>query len=164
MLPIIHDPSLGALDKLQRFFDVFNQEKLTHKHLVLAYIRVWYGDENAIVRSKLYTARIKRLTPWLEEIIQQGTREGTMTTPYPDQAARMVISLLEDLGYATCELLLSLERSPDDLPRLERIVSATVDALERVLGAPTGCLQHASYEELLQWLVPSSGKKAEQES
>src|SRR5579859_6159907 len=125
VLPIIHDPTLGALDKLQRFFDTFNQEKLTHKHLVLAYIRVWYGDENAIVRSKLYTARVKRLTPWLEEIILQGTREGTMTTPYPDQAARMVISLLEDLGYATCELLLSLERSPSDLPRLERIVSAT---------------------------------------
>ncbi len=161
VLPIIHDPTLGALDKLQRFFDAFNQEKIAHKHLVLAYIRVWYADENAIVRNKLYIARIKRLTPWLEEIILQGAREGVMTTPYPDQATRMVISLLEDLGYATFEMVLSLEHSPDDLPRLERIVAATVDALERVLGAPAGCLQRASYEELSQWLVPPAGKKVE---
>jgi hypothetical protein len=70
----------------------------------------------------------------------------------------MLISLLEDLAYATVELLLSEERSPDDLPRLERIVAGTTDAVERVLGAPAGCLQQASREELLQWLVPSSVK------
>src|SRR5712691_3483851 len=121
VLPIVHDPTLGALDKLQRFFATLDREKLAHKEFVLAYLRVWYADENAIVRHKLYIARVKRFTPWLEEIIRQGTREGVLTTPYPDQAARMVISLQEDLGYATVELLLSGERSPDDLPRLERI-------------------------------------------
>ncbi len=70
----------------------------------------------------------------------------------------MVISLLEDLGYATAELILSGERSPDDLPRLQRIVTATADALERVLGAPAGCLQQASREGLSQWLVSPSLK------
>ena len=156
VLPIVHDPKLSALDKLQRFFATLDHGKREHKRFVLAYLRVWYGDENAIVRHKLHIVRVKRFTPWLEEIIRQGTREGVLTTPYPDQAARVVISLLEDLGYATVELLLSGEREPDDLPRLERIVTATVDALERVLGAPAGCLQRASREELSQWLVPPS--------
>jgi AcrR family transcriptional regulator len=156
VLPIIRDPTLRALNKLQRFFAVLDQWKLTHKRLVLAYLRVWYADENAIVRHKLYTARVKRLTPWLAEVIQEGTQEGVLTTPYPDQAARMVMSLLEDLGYATVDLLTSEEHSPDDLPRLERIVTATADALERVLGAPTGCLQQAWREELEPWLVPPS--------
>jgi len=162
VLPIIHDRELGALDKLQRFFATLDHEKLAHKRLVLAYLRVWYADENAIVRHKLYLARIKRLTPWLEEIIRQGKREGVFTAPYPDQAARMVISLLEDLAYATVELLLSEEHSPDDLPRLERIAEACADALERVLGAPAGCLQHAWREEQVPWLVPPSMKKEEQ--
>jgi hypothetical protein len=136
--------------------------KLAHKEFVLAYLRVWHADENAIVRHKLYTARVKRLTPWLEEIIRQGVEEGVLTTPYPDQAARVVISPLEDLGYATVELLLAGERSPDDLPRFERIVTATADALERVLGAPAGCLQYTSSEELSQWLASPSPQKAEQ--
>jgi AcrR family transcriptional regulator len=163
VLPIVQDRELGALDKLQRFFSTLDRRKREHKRFVLAYLRVWYADENAIVRHKLYIARVKRFTPWLEEIISQGTREGVFQTPYPDQAARMIISLLEDLGYATVELLLSMERSPDDLPRLQRIAEACVDALERVLGAPTGCLQRASPEELESWLVPPSRKQEEQE-
>src|SRR6266699_4923154 len=134
VLPIVYDPTLGALDKLQRFFATLDREKLAHKEFVLAYLRVWYADENAIVRHKLYQARVKRLTPWLEEIIRQGVEEGVFTTPYPDQAARMILSLLEDLGYATVELLLSTEHEPSDLPRLQRIVKACADALERVLG------------------------------
>jgi AcrR family transcriptional regulator len=162
VLPIIHDPKLGALDKLQRFFATLDRGKLENKRFVLAYLRVWYGDENAIVRHKLHIARVKRFTPWLEEIIQEGTREGVLTTPYPDQAARVVISLFEDLGYATAELILSDDATQDDLLRLERIVAATADALERVLGAPAGCLQRASREELSQWLVTTSGKKEEQ--
>jgi AcrR family transcriptional regulator len=152
ILPILHDSQLGALEKLQRFFATLEQGKLANKRFVLAYLRVWYGDENAIVRQKLHGTRTKRFTPWLQEIIQEGTQEAVLTTPYPDQAARMVLSLLDDLGYATVDLLLAEVHTPDDLPRLERTVSATVDALERVLGAPPGCLQRATREDLVQWL------------
>ncbi|HEY7418056.1 MAG TPA: TetR/AcrR family transcriptional regulator, partial [Ktedonobacteraceae bacterium] len=152
VLPIIHDPTLHALDKLQRVLSALDQEKLAHKKLVLSYLRVLYADENAIFRYKMYAARIKRLAPWLEEIIQQGVEEGTLTTPYPDQAARMVISLFEDLAYATVDLLLSEKHSPDDLSHLARIATACADAIERVLGAPTGCLQHTWRDELEPWL------------
>jgi AcrR family transcriptional regulator len=153
VLPIVHDPEPGALEKLQRFFAALDQWKFAHKRLLLAYLPVWYGDENAIVRHKLYQARVKRLTPWLEEIIQQGAREGVFTTSYPDQAARMVISLFEDLGYASVELLLAETLSPEDLLHLQRILLATTDALERLLGAPFGCLQLASLEGLKQWMA-----------
>ena len=155
VLPIVQDRQLSALDKLQRFFATLDHHKRAHKRLVLAFLHIWYGDENAIFRHKLYRARVRRFTPWLEEIIQEGVEEGVFQTPYPDQAARVVISLLEDLGYATAELLLSQERSQDDLPRLQRIVEATAFALERVLGAPEGCLQHTSREGLELWLVPT---------
>ena len=151
--PIVHDPVPGALEKLQRFFAALDQWKFAHKRLVLAYMPIWYGDENAIVRHKLYQARVKRLALWLEEIIQQGAREGVFTAPYPDQTARMVISLLEDIGYATVDLLLADPLSPDDLPCLERIVLAATDALERLLGAPSGCLQPAMHEALAQWMA-----------
>lgn len=159
VLPIIHDAKTGTLHKLQRFFALLDNWKLTHQHLVLASLRIWYADENAIVRQKLYAARVKRLTPWLEEIIRQGITEGVFTTSYPDQAARVVISLFEDLGYATAELLLAEEHSPDDLPRLQRIIAATADALERVLGAPAGAIPRASRAELEPWLAqPTSSQ------
>lgn len=159
VLPVVQDATLPALAKLQRFFATIDHWKLAHKRLLLGYLRVWYADENAIVRHKFYAARVKRLARWLEEIIQQGARESVFTTPYPDQAARMIISLLEDLGYAVAELLLAEEHSPDDLARLERVILATTDALERVLGAPTGCLQLAAREGLAQWLDSSLEKE-----
>lgn len=155
VLPVAHDPTLPALDKLLRFFATLDHWKIVHKPLVLAYLRVWYADENAIVRHKLYAVSVARLTPLLEEIIRQGAREGVLTTPYPDQAARMLIALLEDLGYTTSALLLAEERSPDDLAHLERVMLATADAFERLLGAPTGCVQQAARAGLSQWLSSS---------
>lgn len=161
VLPIIHDPTLKAIDKLLRFFAAIDHRKRVNMRFVLAFLHTWYGDENAIMRHKLHNARIKRFTPWLEEIISQGIEEGVLTALYPDQTARIVISLLEDLGYAVGEMLLEGKFSSDNLPLLERIVTANVDALERVLGAPTGCLQYTSREELAQWLAPPSGKGEE---
>lgn len=87
-------------------------------------------------------------------MIRQGSEEGALTTAYPDQVARMVISLFEDLGYATAELLCAQEHSPDDLPRLARIVEACTDGLERLLGAPAGSIPQAKHSDLLEWLAP----------
>ena len=156
VLPVVHDPTPGALDKLMRFFAALDRWKFAHKDLLLAYFPVWYGDENAIVRHKLYQARVKRLAPWLEKIIQQGVEEGVFQSPYADQTARMIIALLEDIGYASVDLLLVDSPSPQDRQRLERIVLASTDALERLLGAPSGCLQSATREGLAQWFATPS--------
>lgn len=151
VLPIISDRELPAQDKLLRFFDVLDQHKRANKDLVFAFLRIWYADENALFRHKLYQARIKRLAPWLSQIIQQGVAEGVFTTAYPEHAARMIISLLEDLGYATVELLLVEEGKPIDVPRIAQISEATADALERVLGSSPGCLRQSWSEDLSRW-------------
>ncbi len=151
VLPIVSAHEMSAQDKLVRFFAVLDQYKRANKDLVFAFLRVWYADENALFRQKLYLARIKRLALWLAQIIQQGVAEGVFTAPYPDQAARIVISLLEDLGYATAEVLLVEEGVPLDVSRITRIGMATADALERVLGMKPGCLQQSWSEDLLRW-------------
>jgi len=151
VLPIISDPAMPAQDKLVRFFGVLDQYKRANLDLLFAFLRVWYADENALFRQKLYLARVKRLAPWLSQIIQQGVAEGVFTTPYPDQAARMILSLLEDLGYATVELLLVEEGERPDIPRMVQIGEATADALERLLGMRPDCLRQSWSEDLLRW-------------
>lgn len=151
VLPVVSDREMPAQDKLVRFFAVFDQHKRENFDLVLAFLHVWYADENALFRHKLYLARIKRLAPWLSQIIEQGVAEGVFTTPYPDQAARIIISLLEDLGYATAEVLLVGEGEHFAFPRIARIGEATADALERVLGMKPGCLRQSWSEDLLRW-------------
>ncbi len=162
VIPIVNNPTLSALEKLKEFFATLDRSKLENKSLLFEYMRAWYADENAIVRHKLRMARVKRFAPLLEEIISQGIKEGVMTTLYPDQAARMMLSLLDDLGDATADLFLTARHSPDELQLGERILAATTDALERVLGLPSGCLQHDWHKELPQWLPSSTEEKEEQ--
>src|SRR5579864_3018333 len=151
VLPIASSSVLPAQDKLLRVFAVLNQHKQENLDLVFAFMRVWYADENALFRQKLYLARIKRLAPLLSQIIRQGVAEGVFTTPYPDQAARTILSLLEDLGYATAELLLVEKGKPIDLSRMVQLGEATADMLERVLGISPGGLWQSWSEDFSRW-------------
>jgi len=151
LIPIVHDPHLPALDKLQRFFDILNRWKTARKEFFLALLRVWYADDNAIVRQKLRATAVKWITPWLAVIIRQGMQEGVLTTSYPDQVGEVVLSLAQDLGDTLGMLLLSFEPERDDMHRVEGIVAAYTDALERTLGIPGGSLQLTDAETLKEW-------------
>jgi len=135
LIPIVQDSTLPALEKLNRYFSTAAGWKIAQKTLMLELLRVWLADENAIVRQKLYAMSAKMVMPSLTQIIHQGIWEGVLTTPYPDQVGEVVYSLLQSLGDAFGELLLSYEGERAD-SRLEAILAAYTDALERVLGAP----------------------------
>jgi AcrR family transcriptional regulator len=149
--PIITDGEMAAKDKLLRFFAAIDQQKRADKDLLFAIMRIWYADENALFRHKLYLARVKRLASWLAQIIQQGVAEGAFTTAYHEQAARMIIALLEDLAYALVELLFVEDGMPLNVPRMVQLGEATADALERVLGMQPGCLWQSWRADLAQW-------------
>src|SRR6266498_3912837 len=87
--PIVHDPHMPALEKLQRYFAT--------------------------------VARYKT------------TQESVFSTPFPDQAGEVVLSILLNLADSLAELLLSCVPYQDALQRLERTVAAYSDALECVL-------------------------------
>src|SRR5260370_3811653 len=153
ILPIVHDPHLPALEKFQRFFAIINRYKITQKTFFLELLRVWYADDNAIYRQKLRVAGVKLVTPWLLVIIRQSIQEGVLTTPYPDQVGEVVLSLAMNLGDTLGELLLSFEAKRDDMLRIERIVAAYTDAVERVLGAPGDSLHLVDTQTLNEWFV-----------
>lgn len=150
-LSTARDPKLSALEKLLRHFASTEQWKLAHQDLVMEFLRVWYDDENAIVHRKLSRAGVKRFAPLLWRIIRQGVEESVFTTPYPDQAARMILALRNDLGTAIAELYLSEGGKSSIVPQITQIANATSDALERVLGAALGSLPRTADEELAQW-------------
>lgn len=149
--PVASSSDMAAQDKLLRVFAVLNQYKQENLDLIFAFLRIWYADENALFRQKLYLARVKRLAPWLSQIIRQGVAEGAFTTAYPDQAARAILSLLEDLGYATVEFLFVKEGERPDTSRLIQLGEATADMLERVLGMKPGCLWQSWSEDFSRW-------------
>src|SRR6266567_17962 len=91
--PIVADPSLPALRKLERVFGSIAQFKAEQKALVLAIIEVWNSDGNALVRERLRRLTMARLGPILSTVIRQGIEEGIVSSSSPDEAARVILYL-----------------------------------------------------------------------
>jgi AcrR family transcriptional regulator len=155
---IVQDPKLSAIEKLQGFFNTLDSLRVAHKAEVVSIGRVWYSDDNAIVRQKVDEAVMEMRAPLLTEIVRQGIQEGTFTATYPDQAGEVIMSLLQGMGNTHARLLLSFEQKRDDAfdaARIDRIVAtheAYMDAIERILGVPSHTFYRASTEAVKFWV------------
>jgi len=109
LVPIVHDPALPALDKFQRYLAVANRWKVGQKAFFLALLRVWFTDDNAVVRQKLRAIGIREIAPLLAEILCQGVQEGVMRVSHPDQMGEVIASLVQDAGEALGALLISFD-------------------------------------------------------
>ncbi|MGD0750042.1 MAG: TetR/AcrR family transcriptional regulator [Anaerolineales bacterium] len=157
--PIVDARDLPAIEKLQSYFAVGSRWKVARKSFMLDLMRVWYTDSNALVRQKQETAAMKRIAPMLAKIVRQGIAEGVFTNSYPDQIGSMIWGLAEGIVDNVARLLLSEEPPADALQRLEAIIGAYSEAMERILGAPAGSLPLADVSMLKEWLVAPPWKK-----
>jgi AcrR family transcriptional regulator len=148
--PIVQDPGLSALDKLERYFATAARWKTDQKAYMLALMDVWYADENAIVRQKIFAMTVERIAPIIAAIIRQGIQEGVINTPYPDQAGELFLSLWQTLGDTFSRMLLAQEA---DYAYVESTVAAYTNAMERVLGTPSGSLRLIDISTLKEWFV-----------
>jgi AcrR family transcriptional regulator len=160
LLPIVHDPHLTALEKLQGFFATLDRLRIAHKTDVVEVARIWYNDSNAIVRQKVDEAVLEQRAPLLTEIVRQGIREGVFMIAYPDHAGEVILSLLQGMGNTHAKLLLSLEHEHDEMRCIERIVTthaAYMDTIERALGAPPNFLYRTDAEAVKMWVTALRG-------
>lgn len=150
--PIVEAGGLTAIEKLRRYFDTAGKWKVAQKAFMLDLFRVWHADSNAIMRQKQEAASIKRIAPMLTEIVRQGMAEGVFSTKYPEQFANIFIGLSHGFEDKLVELLLTDHPPPDALQRLEALIGAYSDSVERILGAPPGSLPLGDIEVLKEWL------------
>jgi AcrR family transcriptional regulator len=150
---IVRESQLPALVRLQQFFDAAGRWKTARKEFLLALLRVWYTDDNAIVRVHVEATMGRRIEPLLAEVIREGVGEGVLSTPYPDQAGGVALALLVAMGKTFSALLLSDLPRPEAQARAARLTGAYNDALERVLGAPPGSLHLIDAATLGEWFT-----------
>jgi AcrR family transcriptional regulator len=153
--PIL-EADLPAIEKLRHYFAAGSRWKTDRKSFMLDLLRVWYTDSNALVRQKQEAAAIQRIAPMLTEIVRQGISEGVFTTAFPDQIGSMIWGLAQGISDNVAGLLLKEEPQPEALQRLEAIIGAYSDALERILGAPAGSLPLVDIDMIKEWVsVPA---------
>lgn len=158
ILPLLDDPSLPALEKLRRYFSSAVQWKAAQKEYMLALLRIWYSDDNAIIRQKVFAKMRERVAPSFTRVIHQGIEEGTLSTDFPEYATEISLYLILGLGDKFGEVILEHEAGTSNLSVEERFrnmneaVFAYTDALERVLGASTGSMQLMDADSIRFWI------------
>jgi AcrR family transcriptional regulator len=149
--PVVDDPDLAATDKLGAVFAGIAAWKTARKELMLALMEVWLSDHNALVREKFRRVVVDRLTPLMASIIRQGQAERVFAVTSPDDAARVFVSFIVSLNQSTTELFLARQTGTISLDDVRRALDAQVEAMERILGAPSGTLTLVDDSVLYEW-------------
>jgi AcrR family transcriptional regulator len=149
--PVIEDPGLTAIAKLERVFSVIGAWKTERKALMLALLQVWMSDDNAIVREKIRRLSVERLTPVLTPIIEQGVTEGTFDSQSPAETARVLIVLLQGFQEGATEMFIARQAGAIPLEVVERTFRSYTESFERILGVDRGSIHLVDEVTLHEW-------------
>ncbi|WP_433519609.1 TetR/AcrR family transcriptional regulator [Nonomuraea sp. CA-143628] len=152
--PLAADPDAPALEKLQSFFTGLGRWKAQRRDLLVALLRVWQSDDNAVVRQKLRPGIADRIAPLLAGILEQGARETTLAVTHPDATGRVLVALVQDLNDRLAEMIVSFDATGGpDLSAAQETVAAHTQALERILGLAEHCLVLVEPTVLRPWFT-----------
>lgn len=150
--PVVADPDMTATRKLQALFAGLATWKAERTELILAVIRVWLSDGNAIVREKFRRRVTLRLSPLLADIVRQGSAQGEFVTGPPDGVARVLVWLVLGANELATELFIARQAATISLDDVERALAIYPNAMERILGASPGSFA-ADPELLRKWFA-----------
>jgi AcrR family transcriptional regulator len=149
--PILSDPDLPALRKLERVFAGIARFKAERKDLVVAIIEVWNSDGNAIVREKLRRLTARLMVPLLARVVRQGMDEGTFTVSSPEETAKVFLALMEGFQELAVDYFLARHAGRITFDDVRRSMASFTEAFERVLGVPQGSLALTDEPTLRFW-------------
>ncbi len=149
--PVVGDPNLTAIEKLQGVFGGIARWKTDRKALVLALLQVWISDDNAIVREKFRHGLSGRLAPTLSPIIEQGVREGIFQVESPDATAQVMVMLLLGLQEKATDLFLARQANTVGFEDVMKTFTSYTDAFERILGASRGSIDITDESVMRAW-------------
>ncbi len=155
-VPVMDDPSLPALEKLKRYFSSALQWKTAQKEYMLALLRVWYSDDNAIIRQKVLAKMLKWVAPPFSRVVRQGIAEGVFCTDFPDQATEIIILMITALGDKFGDVILRGQSPPlsaeERFQIMEQAIAAYTVATERILGAKAGSIELMDASSIRIWI------------
>jgi AcrR family transcriptional regulator len=151
LAPVLNDPELPALTKLERVFAGIASLKAEQKDLMLAIIEVWNSDGNAIVREKVRRLSERIMIPLFSAVVTQGVDEGTLHVDSPDDTAKVLVALMLGFQLQATDLFIARQAGTITFEVVQRAVAANNAAFERILGIPKGSLTLTDEKTLRFW-------------
>ena len=156
LAPIVENPQMGAVKKLQAFFGEIVRWKSQRQNLFVAMLPVWYAPDNLAFRLLVDRASATRLAPLLSAIVREGVDEGQFVTAYPDQAGAIIFAIVRALQDAMAQQLLAAARRSSSSPSVKEMVNthgAHMEAIERYLGVPDRTLNRVDARAVKSWIA-----------
>jgi AcrR family transcriptional regulator len=136
--PIVSDPDLSAVAKLERIFAGIAQWKGERTELMLELMQVWFSDDNTVVRERLRRAVTTRMTPMLVSVLRQGALEGVFSMRSPEGTGIVFVALLLGLQETASQLFLARQTDAVSFEEVEGTLASYTEAFERILGLAPG--------------------------
>ena len=127
---IAADRRIPLLDRLTGSIMALNVDSRLGEEVMIQV----HKPQNALLHQKMQEGMIRGIVPILSGLIEEGCREGIFHTPYPEEAAEMVM-IYSNVAFDELE-----DRSPEE--RMRKI-QAFIFHTERITGAEEGALQEA---------------------
>lgn len=149
--PILDDPHLPALRKLEKVFASIARFKAEQKELVLAIVEVWKADSNAIVREKLRRLTASRMLPLLSTVVRQGVDEGTFRVTSPKETTRVLFALMQGFQEIAMDDFIARQAGTITFDHVKLSIESFKDAFERILGVEKGSVTLTDEPTLRFW-------------
>lgn len=149
--PVVADPALTAVEKLERFFGGIASYKSERKALMLEFIKVWRSDFNTVVREKSRQALVERVAPILARIVRQGIAEEVFSVDWPEETATLLLTLMLGFQDGATELFVARQENRISYEEAERTLLSFARAFERILGASRGTIRIVDENTLREW-------------
>jgi AcrR family transcriptional regulator len=149
--PVVDDPSLDAVQKLERVFSTAAAFKAERREVILGLLQAWFSDDNAIVREKVRRIRVNRIAPLLGPVVRQGVAEGVFTGASGDELARILVTFMAVFSDELAELYIERHAGRIDLATVERAFDTYRQTFERILGVRPGTLTLVDRKTILLW-------------
>ena len=93
-----------------------------------------HRPQNALLHQKMQERLMSGVVPLIAKLVEEGNADSTFDTPYPDEAAEMIMT------YANIAFDALADTTPE---QMERKIRAFIYHAERILGAEKGSLDAA---------------------
>ncbi len=133
--------------------DFFVKFTLMHEHtgtwkkanasIMIPMMKILYSDKNIVLRTRMNSAFIDRLSVYYTRLIEEGNRDNVFPQPfpYPEVAAKLIISLGLGIGKDIADLYLSFADHPENRKKIEELLLGYENSINRILGLPDGSLK-----------------------
>lgn len=138
---IVEKDDLNAIDKLNQAYAVAGSVKLENIELLKVLLKAFYNDRNLFFRHKMFMSSMETLAPEFSKIIRQGVNEKVFNTPFPDEAARLIFEIANTFSGKIPQLIMDLDKNPENLNKVEKEYRVYENAIERIVGAEEGTVE-----------------------